>query len=104
MGETKVLIETVGLKNLDDLEKLVHLQSCFPDARFVWETSGNINNISTGRIYLIRPEHIYCNPNPLRSALLQKPRGTVFLAFLPLDHLQLPGTQTPAHVDTRDSG
>lgn len=39
MGETKVLIETVGLKNLDDLEKLVHLQSCFPDARFVWETS-----------------------------------------------------------------
>ena len=40
MGETKVLIETVHLRGVDDIQKLEQLHSNFQDARFIWETSG----------------------------------------------------------------
>ena len=40
MGETKVLIETVHPKDLQDIPKLEQLHSNFQDARFIWETSG----------------------------------------------------------------
>ncbi|XP_063693418.1 uncharacterized protein LOC134825189 isoform X2 [Bolinopsis microptera] len=39
MGETKVLIETVHLRGVNDIQKLEQLHSNFQDARFIWETS-----------------------------------------------------------------
>lgn len=39
MGETRVLVETVAPTHEGDLERLKNLSRCFPDARYIWETS-----------------------------------------------------------------
>jgi len=39
MGETRVLVETVTPTHDGDLERLKNLSRCFPDARYIWETS-----------------------------------------------------------------
>ena len=51
MGETRVLVETVAPTHEGDLERLKNLSRCFPDARYIWETSSkyfyNINPKTT---------------------------------------------------------